>query len=378
MFRNRNIMQTNLITFAIQSPEKARILENILTREGVFVQIKDVPLSDYHQTGKQRLLVKDSQLLLALNIVESRYLDTDPYEHLKHSDNAPKILVPIDFSEYSMDACRFAFRLAAERNAKVKIMHVYLNPYQPVAFPVVDVFAGSLQQATEGLQSTLERIRHDMSELCKNIDAEINSGQLPFVNFSYMLREGLPEDEILDFAKVYNPELIVMGTKGKSKNEPDIVGSVTAEVMEQSFIPVAVLPENSNLQSIDEAQNIVFFTNFSQRNLEAFDHLMDFVGQNNPKIFLAHIAFDRNEWDDIKIQGFASYLQKSYPHIEMDYAILNGERLTQDIDKFVSANSIDMLAVTTGRRNVFVRLFSASTARKMLYHSHTPMLVLKG
>ncbi len=371
-------MKPNLITLAIQSPEKARIVEAALMQEGVFVQVADVaPYAPYRLPGK-RLMVKESQLLLALNIIEGRYIEYGADEHLKHSDHNPKILVPIDFSDYSMDACRFAFRLAAERNAKVKIMHVYLNPYQPAAFPVVDVFAAPLQPSAEGLQDTLERIRHEMSELCKNLDTEINNGHLPPVNFSYMLREGLPEDEILDFAKTYEPELIVMGTKGKSKNEPDIVGSVTAEVMEQSSIPVAVLPENSNLRSIGDAKNIVFFTNFSQRNLVAFDHLISFVGQNNPKIFLAHIAFDRNEWDDIKIQGFASYLQKSYPHIEMDYAILNGERLTQDIDKFVSTNNIDMLAVTTGRRNVFVRLFSASTARKMLYHSRTPMFVLKG
>jgi nucleotide-binding universal stress UspA family protein len=39
-------------------------------------------------------------------------------------------------------------------------------------------------------------------------------------------------------------------------------------------------------------------------------------------------------------------------------------------------NQIDIISLTTHRRNLFARIFSPSIARKMLFHTDTPMLVL--
>ena len=55
---------------------------------------------------------------------------------------------------------------------------------------------------------------------------------MPDISFSFITRSGIPEDEILDYSNETNPLLIVMGTRGKSKKEKDLIGSVTAEVIE--------------------------------------------------------------------------------------------------------------------------------------------------
>ena len=43
---------------------------------------------------------------------------------------------------------------------------------------------------------------------------------------------------------------------------------------------------------------------------------------------------------------------------------------------FVEKEKVDLLAMTTRRRNVFARLFNPGLAHKMIFHSDTPLLVI--
>ena len=54
---------------------------------------------------------------------------------------------------------------------------------------------------------------------------------------------------------------------------------------------------------------------------------------------------------------------------------LDGEDILSAYDKFIHDNNIDVVSMTTHRRNLFSRLFNPSMARKMVFHTDTPMLV---
>ena len=46
------------------------------------------------------------------------------------------------------------------------------------------------------------------------------------------------------------------------------------------------------------------------------------------------------------------------------------------IEKFVRDKQIDVIALSTYRRNILARMFNPSIARKMLFHTDTPLLVI--
>jgi nucleotide-binding universal stress UspA family protein len=54
------------------------------------------------------------------------------------------------------------------------------------------------------------------------------------------------------------------------------------------------------------------------------------------------------------------------------------ERLESTLEKYVKENNIDMISLSSSRRNIFARMFNPGIARKMLFHSNTPILVIKG
>jgi nucleotide-binding universal stress UspA family protein len=74
-----------------------------------------------------------------------------------------------------------------------------------------------------------------------------------------------------------------------------------------------------------------------------------------------------------------NYLKEKYPLLEIHYKLLDSanDRLEVAIDNFVKENQIDMISMSSSRRNIFARMFNPGLARRVIFHSKTPLLVLK-
>lgn len=373
-------MEDKLVTLAIHTNEKAQILQKVLESENIEVHINDIDLSNPAISAGVRIRIKESDLPKALNVVESRHLFSyDEEETYRTDDGRRRILIPVDFSDYSLKACRIAFNLARELDAKVKILHVYFNPYYPTALPMAEAFAYQGKEEKE-FQNIIEKVKENIQRLCNTIDKKVSEGEFPPVNYSYVLREGLPEEEIVTFTKEYKPALIVMGTRGKDQKDADLIGSVTAEVIEMTHVPLIAIPENTPFYDFRDVKHIAFLTNFSQRDLISFDLLAKLLQPyNNIRISLTHIAVKKSDqWDKIKLEGIKTYFSKQYPNLNLDYKLIDTSDMLKSLDEYIKDDGIQVLALTTSKRNIFARMFSPSISRKMLFHSDTPLLVLRG
>lgn len=379
---NLNVkVMDKLITLAIHTDEKAQILEKVLKAENIDVVMEKVESDDPRITQGVKIRIKESDLSKALGIVESRHLFSyNEPETYRTDDGRHRILVPVDFSDYSLKACETAFKIAKQINAKVKILHIYFNPYFPTALPIAEVFAYQAKEE-QAFQSIIDKVKSDMKKLCKTIDEKVAAKEFPPINYSYVLKEGLPEEEIVSFSKEYKPSLIVMGTRGRDQKDADLIGSVTAEVIEMTQIPVFTVPEHNNLTDFENASNIVYLTNFSQRDLTAFDEMSSFFKDRNITVHLVHIDTSKKgkDWDNkIKLEGIKSYFSQKYPEMDFKYMIIEDSNMIEALDKYIKTNHIDVLALKTAKRNIFARMFSPSVSRKMLFYSDTPLLVLRG
>lgn len=373
-------MEDKLVTLAIHTNEKAQILKHLLEGENIEVHINDVDLDNPGVSAGVRIRIKESDLPKALSVVESRHLFSyDEEETYRTDDGRQRILIPVDFSDYSLKACRIAFNLARELGAKVKILHVYFNPYYPTALPMAEAFAYQGKEEKE-FQNIIEKVKENIQRLCNTIDKKVSEGEFPSVNYSYVLREGLPEEEIVTFTKEYKPSIIVMGTRGKDQKDADLIGSVTAEVIEMTHVPLIAIPENTPFKDFKDVKHIAFLTNFSQRDLISFDLLAKLLQPyQDIRISLTHIAVKKSDqWDEIKLQGIKTYFSKQYPNLNLDYKLIDTSDMLKSLDEYIKDDGIQVLALTTSKRNIFARMFSPSISRKMLFHSDTPLFVLRG
>ncbi len=373
-------METDkLVTLAILTYAKAQILKNVLENEGIETYIHNVNQIQPIISSGVRLRIKESDLPRALKITESSvWLAEDVVGDKVPSieqEKQNKVLIPVDFSTYSIKACEFGFNFASHFNSEVVLLHVYFSPIYASSLPYGDVFSYSVTDE-ENLKSVLQKVHTDLNSLSDRIQKKIDSNELPAVKFSCILREGIPEEEILRYTKEQKPKIIIMGTRGKSQKDLDLIGSVTAEVIERSKTNVLAIPENTLLKNFSQAKKVAFLTNFDQRDLLAFDSFIKDLDSFKFSIDLIHLSDSKDTWNEIKLAGIQEYFHKQYPHIDIQYNIVLIGDFLSSLDHYINENHIDILTLTTYKRNLFFRMFNPSIARKMIFHSDTPLFVI--
>lgn len=375
-------MEDKLVTLAILTYSKAQILKNVLENEGIEAYIHNVNLIQPVVSSGVRLRIKERDLPKALKITESSIWlsETVVGEKSLSLKNEEKkiILIPIDFSGYATKACEIGFNIAKNFEMEVVLLHVYFTPIYASSLPYGDVFNYQFSD-DENLKNILQRVHSDLNKFSDSIKEKIELGELPDVKFSCKLREGIPEEEILKYAKEHALKLIVMGTRGKNQKDIDLIGSVTAEVIERSRVTVFAIPENTQIKNFIKAKRIAFITNFDQRDLISFDAFIRSVKSFQFSLSLIYLAEENSKdvWGEIKLAGIKEYFQKQYPDLEIQYDIVVSDDFLNSLDKYIKDCNIDAIALTSYRRNIFSRLFNPGIARKMIFHSDTPLLVIK-
>jgi Universal stress protein UspA and related nucleotide-binding proteins len=367
-------MESKLITLAIQTFEKAQVLKTILESEGIDVYIHNVNQIQPVVSAGVRVRIKESDLPHALRIIEDVKWFEEPAKEPDEKQKNKKILIPVDFSDYSLTACEIGVSHAGKTGSEVVLLHAYFSPFFPSAIPMTDSIV--YQADSEAMIDIRRKVEADMEELVLQLDKKMKSGELPHVNISQVLREGIPEEEIIAYAKEIHPVLIVMGTRGKSQKEADLIGSVSGEVIEISKAPVLVIPEKVPYHSINNAKNIAFATSFNQEDLVMFERFMEIIKGYDLNIHLFNISTSKNEWNEIRLTGVREYFKKQYPDANITHTVLDDGDLLLAIERFVREKNIDIIALSTYRRNLLARIFNPGIARKMLFHTDTALLVM--
>lgn len=370
-------MEDKLVTLAIHTFEKAQILKTILETEGIEVYIHNVNQIQPVVSAGVRVRIKESDLPRALKIIEdSQWLnENEPEERKKCNPAVKKVLIPIDFSDYAIKACEVGINYAAKVGGEVMIMHAYFSPFFPSAVPMADTMAYQINEE-ESVQNVLKQVKKDMENICCLIDKKMETGELPSMKYNYVLREGLPEEEIVAYCKEYRPSLVVMGTRGKDQKEVDLIGSVTGEVIEVNKGPVLAIPEHIPFNDLSTLKNVAFATSFDQRDLIAFDKFMDIMKGYDLNIHIFNISTSRNEWNEIRLTGAVEYFKKQYPDASISFTVLDDGELLLSVEKFVRDKHIELISLSTHKRGVFARMFSPSIARRMLFHTDVMLLAI--
>ena len=64
--------------------------------------------------------------------------------------------------------------------------------------------------------------------------------------------------------------------------------------------------------------------------------------------------------------------------LEIHYDVVKNDDFLNSLDEYIKTNHIDIITLTSYKRNIFSRLFNPGIARKMIFHSDTPLLVIYG
>jgi nucleotide-binding universal stress UspA family protein len=145
----------------------------------------------------------------------------------QHAGENPKatitrMLVPVDFSDCSLDALEYGALIARRSNASLKLLHVL----EPVSY---------------GLDFTLPHMSERESSktaITKRLSDLVSALTSVGLTSDFLMSGGLPADSILDAARAQSVDVIVMGTHGRRGLSHALFGSVAESVLRKSSCPV--------------------------------------------------------------------------------------------------------------------------------------------
>ncbi len=265
------------------------------------------------------------------------------------------ILVATDFSAVSRNATVYAAQLAKALGAKIILFHTYNIPttVMDIAFMMVSV--EEMQKENE------DRIKKDADRLFASFGVEVE----------WLVRIGIPSDEIKILADEKNADLIIMAVSGEGASNK-FIGSTTLNTLQKSKQPVLTIPHNANFNKISK---VIYATDLSYlAKPELFLVLFKII-----KVFGANLHVLHIQVPGKKLEEEANAKQKLdalFQDIDHEFSIMDAESIMLGINQFSQKNKPDLLVMTAHKHNFLERIFGKNYTREMLHETTIPLLVL--
>ena len=367
------MVSDRFITLAIHTYERANEIKNILEQEGVGVELNNVNLSTPEISSGVRVRIRETDLPKALLIVEN----FDIFKDNDHNGNSPSILVPTDFSRRSFTAARIAMEIAQTFKADVTFLNAYFNTLHKEHIQLAEVYKYDTTDKNT-THKCREEANKQMQHFLTEIKKEIKNGELSPVKFTHCIQEGIPEEVILNYTGQHHPPMVVMTTREAQKKETELIGSVSAEVLDGCRVPVLTIPENLNISSLNHISHIVFLSTFDQEDLIAIDSLFRIWPVNDLHVTVLGVPPRRfrDAPQQESTQQILKYCTKHYPDITFSAETVSTHAVSEFLDKAFVDNPFQLLCIPNKHKNVVSRIFNPSLAHKLLFRADIPMLVL--
>lgn len=158
------------------------------------------------------------------------------------------------------------------------------------------------------------------------------------IEAKFVFREGLPSQEILDYASQHPDALIIIGSKGHGFQKRNLIGSTTLRVIQHGRNPILMIRMKNQgkdehgefhcaLESARITNHAVVLTDFSEHSAPAFAYVRDHLAPHLKRISLMHVQ------DSIVMRHHDPETIKRFN--EIDNERLSG--MTLDIRKQASA-----------------------------------------
>ena len=357
------------VTVALHTRDHADRLRRLLKHEGVSADLVAARLSHKLTDHPIEVRVNEDDIPAVLRIIENIEIfplydeatEADITEDREENDSVERqmsrttrrvglrrktvinrrsqektILVPVDFSEYSFTAARLAFDMASGHGASIVLLYAYVAPSRTDSFSITPD-SGFLDIGAEEVAMEIDKVaKRKMEDFSERIKEYIKTGVIPAVKFTTEVYEGLAEEVILEYARNVSPMLIVMGTRGADKKESDMIGSVTAEVLDSCRSVAFTVPESMRLPIPKEGmRQVAFFANLDNDDFSVLDKVHELFPTSPFHINLVYAGRKkgRAEGNDREMEMLLDYCKVHYPGYVFDAKTVSGVGDIEDFEK---------------------------------------------
>ena len=289
------------------------------------------------------------------------------------------ILVPIDFSERSLQTVALAQTIAKQVGANLHFAHVYDRDFplttvmaMPLALPPVQVAQG---------------VRRHLKDVAKTLGIEVRP------RFTHAV-EGRPFEEVCRLARKHHIDLMVIATRGNTGLKHLLLGSNAERIVRYSPCPVLVVhPREKNEKRELRFNRIVVPIDFSACSLKGLDYAKGLARQFGAKLVLLNsVAFQyyitSDEYARYDLPLLMQQAEKAsrrqmrdliretdWEGIEVQASLQIGHAGQQICARAVE-DEADLIVTSTHGTTGFKHILVGSTAEYVVRHASCPVLVV--
>jgi nucleotide-binding universal stress UspA family protein len=255
-----------------------------------------------------------------------------------------RVIIPVDFSETSIKAARFAAKMLAGKKSAAVILY---NNYET------------------------EDDQENCINYLKSLQKEFLETGVYSVELEYEMGGDLVEN-ICRLAHTFRATLVVVGITGKSAVQQVIFGSNTLKLVDKNLYPVLIIPPDASYQGI---KNVAFASDFIHIEATTPSALINAVlDMFNPMLHIVNVNSEHYVSLTEEIQQGKEKFKELFSNYKMEFYFITRNDFLEALDNFVTDFKIDILIMVPKHPSNSTLLFKAPQTRRLAYHSHIPIL----
>lgn len=277
------------------------------------------------------------------------------------------VLWATDFSAESKEALAYASFFAKTFKAKLTALHV------------VPDFAPALYEAWPEAQAELAG-KIEASKVSAKAQLEHMCSAQGVCADKIVVTEGSAAKVILKVARKEGAGLIVVGRKGVSGREPNLIGSVTHRVLRGARVPVLVTKGTDG--KLGDLTKILVPTDFSSDEDIERDHAWKLARALGASLTFLYVMELFGHDFRLTDEMFASVLKKlqarkkrEHKAVEMREDVVKAVHGYEGIIEYADSKGFGLVVMSTTVRKLS-RLFLGSTTEKVIAHSRVPVFAI--
>ncbi len=276
------------------------------------------------------------------------------------------ILIPVDFSETSENALKYAAELvkniAADRIILLKSF--YKSIYEQV-LPSADF----IQLSAEDIQEERNEINKKLNTLTSNLLTQCN----PSIKVQTAVSELPLLRSIHQLIADEHPDLLIIGSDSSGQGIESYIGQQIVAIAKTSPVPVLIVPANAKYQKISRVLVPCDFTTVSR--LSILNGLDSPLGWLHPELMV------------LNIDPLQKHISHEDEHANVLKALLEGytysihyaedKNTVHGILKFAEDNQVQIITALPGKYSFFYKFTHSSTTEAIALNALKPVLILK-
>jgi nucleotide-binding universal stress UspA family protein len=274
-------------------------------------------------------------------------------------------IVPIDFSEASKNAARYAARIA---NGVADAHLILYNVFQTLEYGSDSSPLGTDEAEDESRKTivdiALESVRTELTAIT-GVRISIVSEQ---------------SNRFLDSLEAYvlnnDIQFIVMGTTGSTRLGEMLMGGNTLNIVKRRIVPVIIVPPDAISVS---AKNVLLLTDFKDTQYTVPIHSVKSVlDLFKPRLHIVNVDQDHYIQITEEYKAERAKLEASLAAYSPDFYFIRLFDFMDAINQFVADNDIDLILTFPRKHSFLSNVFKTTNTVKLAYHSHVPIVAITG